>query len=193
MKSICVFCGSNLGARPAYRAEAIALGQLLASKGIRQIYGGGHVGLMGVIADAVLEAGGAVTGVIPHFLNQKEVGHKSLTELILVETMHERKQKMAELSDGFIAMPGGMGTMEEMCEILTWGQLGLHRKPFGLLNVEGYYDLLIRFFDSIVTERFMHEANRDLVLTHGQPVQLLKMMEAYQAPEVKQWLAPRFT
>lgn len=193
MKSICVFCGSNVGAKPAYRTEAIALGKLLAAKGIHLIYGGGHVGLMGVIADTVLEAGGRVTGVIPHFLNQKEVGHKSLTELILVESMHERKQKMADLSDGFIAMPGGMGTMEEMCEILTWGQLGLHRKPFGLLNVEGYYDLLIRFFDSIVTERFMHEANRNLVLTHAQPDHLLRLMENYEAPEVKQWLDRQFT
>lgn len=188
MKSICVFCGSNVGAHPAYVQGAKELGRLLAEKGITLVYGGGKVGLMGVIADATLEAGGQVIGVIPDFLLQKEVGHTGLTRMEVVETMHERKQKMADLSDGFIAMPGGMGTMEEMCEILTWAQLGLHQKPFGLLNAAGYYQPLIHFFDQMVKEQFLHQENRNMVLTDSNSAALLDQMEQYQPPNVEKWL-----
>jgi uncharacterized protein (TIGR00730 family) len=193
MKSICVFCGSNVGAQPAYRQAAVELGMLIAQKGIRLVYGGGNVGLMGVIASTVLEHGGQVTGVIPTFLNRKEVGNLGDTEHIEVETMHQRKQIMADRSDGFIAMPGGMGTMEEMFEVLTWGQLGLHAKPFGLLNVEGYYDQLVGFMDHMVKEQFLHHKNRSMVLEDSQPLQLLAKMENWQAPDVQKWIDRQFT
>lgn len=188
MKSICVFCGSNVGSEPAYTEQAIALGNLLADKKISLIYGAGNVGLMGVIADACLDKGGEVVGVIPNFLMAKEVGHTGLTELILTETMHERKQIMADRSEGFIAMPGGMGTMDELCEILTWAQLGLHSHPIGLLNVDGYYDSLLTFFDEMVEKKFLHQKNRDMVMSHSDPGELLKLMAAYQPPDVEKWI-----
>jgi uncharacterized protein (TIGR00730 family) len=193
MKSICVFCGSNAGARPEYSVAAVALGELLAAKGIRLVYGGGNVGLMGIIATTVMKQGGNVTGVIPTFLNRKEVGNVGDTEHIEVTTMHERKQIMADRSDGFIAMPGGMGTMEEMFEVLTWGQLGLHGKPFGLLNVAGYYDGLVGFLDHMVKERFLSEQNRNAVLVEDDPGRLLVKMANWKSPDVHKWLDRQFT
>jgi uncharacterized protein (TIGR00730 family) len=182
MKLICVFCGSRPGRNPAYAEAAKALGRAMAERGIGLVYGGGHVGLMGIIADAVLEAGGPVMGVIPEFLEARELAHANLTELIVVPSMHARKAKMAELSDGFIAMPGGFGTFEEFCEVLTWGQLGLHIKPHGLLNVAGYYDPLVRLFDQAVTEDFLSTQNRSMVLESSDPAQLLEMLLAWQQP-----------
>lgn len=188
MKSICVFCGSNAGSDPIFSDYATKLGVFLAEKEISLIYGAGNVGLMGVVADACLDAGGEVVGVIPNFLMAKEVGHSGLTELIQTETMHERKQIMADRSEGFIAMPGGMGTMDEVCEILTWGQLGLHTYPVGLLNVNGYYDSLLTFFDEMVAKKFLHQKNRDTIISHSEPAELIKMMDAYEPPNVEKWI-----
>lgn len=188
MKSICVFCGSNAGGARVYKDLAKELGYLLAENQQTLVYGGGNVGLMGIIADACLEKGGEVVGVIPGFLQDKEVGHDGLSEMIVVNTMHERKQRMADLSDGFVAMPGGFGTMDELCEILTWGQLGLHGNPIGLLNVNGYFDPLISMFDHMVAERFLNPQNRAMVLVDQQPRQLLQLMDAYQPPDVEKWL-----
>ncbi|MCL4126851.1 UNVERIFIED_CONTAM: hypothetical protein GTU68_050861 [Idotea baltica] len=188
MKSICVFCGSNPGNQSIFSEQAIALGQVLVKKNIKLIYGAGNVGLMGVIADAMLKENGEVVGVIPHFLMAKEVGHTGLSELIEVETMHQRKQIMADLSEGFIAMPGGFGTMDEVCEILTWAQLGLHAHPIGLLDVEGYYQPLIQLFDNMVAKGFLHPKNRELVLMHEDPEKLLELMDDFEAPDVEKWL-----
>ncbi len=188
MKSICVFCGSNTGSDPVFSEAAIKLGQSLAARKIRLVYGAGNVGLMGVIADACLEAGGEVLGVIPGFLKAKEVCHTDLTELVVTNTMHERKQIMADHSDGFIAMPGGFGTLDELCEILTWSQLGLHANPIGLLNVAGYFDHLIQMFDHMVSQRFLAQANRDLVLADVRPHDLLQKMTDFDPPEVEKWL-----
>ncbi|MEM6805497.1 MAG: TIGR00730 family Rossman fold protein [Bacteroidota bacterium] len=188
MKSICVFCGSNVGSDAAFTDSAVQLGKLLAEQDISLVYGAGNVGLMGVIADACMEANGKVIGVIPNFLMAKEVGHTGIDELILTETMHERKKIMADRSEGFIAMPGGMGTMDEVCEILTWAQLGLHSHPVGVLNVNGYYDSLLSFFDEMVEKKFLHQKNRDMVISHHDPAELLKLMEAYQPPNVEKWI-----
>lgn len=188
MKNICVFCGSNPGARPEYLAAARELGNLLADQSIGLVFGGGNVGMMGETADAALEGGGKVIGVIPDFLREKELAHKGATEMIVVETMHERKMKMAELSDGFIALPGGWGTMDELCEILTWAQLGLHGKPVALYNVAGYFDELIQFFDKIVEERFLSTSNRQLLLSSSDLGQLVGMMRDFRAPDRKSWL-----
>ena len=155
LRSVCVFCGSNPGRRPEYQAAAAALGRLLAGRGIRVVYGGAHVGTMGALADAVLAAGGEITGVIPAQLVAAEVAHPGLADLRVVGSMHERKATMASLADGFIALPGGIGTLEEFAEVVTWSQLGLHAKPTGLLNVLGYYDDLLRFLDHAVAERFL--------------------------------------
>lgn len=188
MKSICVFCGSHAGRLPAYTKAAEELGELLAARQIRLIYGGGNVGLMGVVARATLNAGGAVTGVIPHFLMRKEIEGLEVSELITVGSMHERKQRMADLSQGFIAMPGGMGTMDELCEILTWAQLGLHNHPIGLLNPEGYFDRLIAFFDHMEQEKFLSQANRTLLMAESDPQALLQKMETWVAPPAHRWL-----
>lgn len=188
MKRICVFCGSNPGAHPAYKEAAQEMGALLADRGITLVYGGGKVGLMGIVADAVLERGGNVIGVIPEFLALKEVAHDGLTELIQVKTMHQRKEKMADLSDAFIALPGGMGTLEELCEILTWAQLGLHTKPFGLMNTEQYYTSLIHFFDQMVAEKFLTRENREMVLCEGEAKALLDALDSYQPPQREKWL-----
>ena len=185
---ICVFCGSNSGIKPVYRDAALVLGKLLAARGIELVYGGGNVGLMGVLADAALESGGRVIGVIPESLMAKEVGHAGLTELRIVKSMHERKALMADLSDGFIAMPGGFGTFEEFCEIVTWSQLGIHAKPCGLLNVEGYYDPLLQLFDYAVREGFLREENRRLVLEDRDPQRLLEEMARFRAPAVGKWI-----
>ena len=188
-RRICVFCGSNLGISRVYKDAAVTLGRLLAARGIELVYGGGNIGLMGVLADAVLESGGRVIGVIPESLMAKEVGHAGLRELHIVKSMHERKALMADLSDGFIAMPGGFGTFEEFCEIVTWSQLGIHAKPCGLLNVEGYYDPLLRLFDHAVREGFLREENRRLVLEDHDPEQLLGKMAQFHARVVGKWIS----
>ncbi|TLS17728.1 MAG: TIGR00730 family Rossman fold protein [Betaproteobacteria bacterium] len=193
MKRICVFCGANAGNRPQYRSEAEKLGRLLAARGLELVYGGGNVGLMGIVADACLEAGGSVIGVIPEALMGKEVAgrhvdHRNLTRLEVVDSMHTRKARMAELADGFIAMPGGFGTFEEFCEVLTWGQLGFHVKPMGLLNVAGYYDTLLALFDHAVQEGFLRQQNRDMALADADPSRLLEAMAAFTPEPVSKWL-----
>ncbi len=188
MKRICVFCGSSPGSRPEYRAAAEELGAELVRRKIGLVYGGGNVGLMGVLADAVLAAGGEAVGVIPENLMALEVGHKGLTKLHVVRSMHERKALMADLSDGFIAMPGGFGTLEEFCEVVTWSQLGLHAKPCGILNVLGYYSPLLAMFDHAVEERFLKPENRALVLARDSVVELLRAMEEWRPVRVEKWL-----
>jgi len=193
MKSICVFCGSNAGLDPSYRAEAERVGRLLAARGIELIYGGGNIGLMGAVADACLTAGGTVVGVIPEALMGKEVEgrnveHRALTRLEVVDSMHTRKARMAELADGFIALPGGFGTFEEFCEILTWGQLGFHAKPIGLLNVNGFYDPLLALFEHAVREGFLRQQNRAMALAETDIGRLLDAMAAYRAEPVSKWL-----
>jgi len=191
--ALCVFCGSNSGADPAYAESARRLGHLLADRGITVVYGGGRVGLMGALADAALAAGGSVVGVIPEALRRREVAHESLTELHVVQTMHERKQLMADRSDGFIAMPGGFGTFEEFCEVLTWSQLGLHTKPCGLLNVKGYYAGLLALFDHAVADQLLQARNRAMVIAESEPEALLDAMGQYHAPAVEKWLTPETT
>ncbi|PWV99364.1 hypothetical protein DFQ01_11580 [Paenibacillus cellulosilyticus] len=193
MKSIAVFCGSSEGISPVYKEAAIQLGQALANNQITLIYGGANVGLMGAVADAVLEQGGSVIGILPHFLQSREIAHTGLTELIMVDSMHERKAKMAELADGFIAMPGGPGTMEEYFEIFTWGQLGLHEKPCGLLNVNHYFDPLLSMFDVMERERFMQPKYRSMVLTDDTPEGMLAKFASYSAPSVKTYLTEKRT
>lgn len=173
IKRICVFCGSNTGARSAYTDAARQLGKAIVSQGIGLVYGGGSIGLMGVIADAVLKEKGNVIGVIPHALSAKEFAHAGLTELRMVSSMHERKAMMAELSDAFIAMPGGFGTFDELFEILTWAQLGLHTKPIGLLNVEGYFDGLLTFINHVLDERFIQAKHHQMIITSHDPEKLL--------------------
>ncbi len=186
---ICVFCGSNSGTNPVYRNDAVALGQLLARRAIEIVYGAGNIGLMGVLADAALAAGGKVIGVIPESLMAKEVGHRGITELRIVKSMHERKAIMSDLSDGFIALPGGFGTFEEFCEVVTWSQLGIQSKPCGLLNVAGYYDPLLALFDRAVSEGFLREENRKLVLDDNNPERLLEAMARFRVPAVSKWIA----
>lgn len=188
MKRICVFCGSNSGFRAPYTAAARAIAAALVDRRIGLVYGGGNVGLMGVIADAVLEKGGEVIGVIPEALVNRELAHRAVNEMIIVNSMHERKAKMAALSDGFIAMPGGYGTFEEFCEIITWAQLGLHRKPCAILNVEGYYDPLLALFDHAVAEGFVHQSNRQLVIQDEDPRRLLDLLERYEPPPMEKWI-----
>ncbi|MEW6613255.1 MAG: TIGR00730 family Rossman fold protein [Pseudomonadota bacterium] len=188
MKRICVFCGSSTGFDPRHAQAARALGGTLAQRRLGLVYGGGHVGLMGILADAVLAADGEAVGVIPEVLMEREVGHHGLTELHVVGSMHERKARMAELSDGFIALPGGIGTLEEFFEVWTWAQLGLHRKPVGLLNVAGYFDYLIAFLDHTVAQGFLQDRHRALVLEDRDPAAMLDRFERYQAPAVAKWL-----
>lgn len=188
MKRVCVFCGSNKGGRAEYVAAAQAMGQALVKRNIGLVYGGGNVGLMGVIADAVLAEGGEVIGVIPQALVAREVAHKDLTEQRIVNSMHERKALMAELSDGFIAMPGGMGTFDEFCEILTWAQLGIHQKPCGVLNVENYFTPLLAMFDHAMNEGFLRDSHRALVLEADEPNALLNTLESYQPQYAEKWL-----
>jgi len=187
LNNICVFCGSSLGRRPAYKLAAQAMGKALAKRGIGLVYGGGNVGLMGVVADATLAAGGEVIGVIPEFLLTKEIAHPGLSKLHIVNSMHSRKALMAESSDAFIAMPGGYGTLDEFCEILTWSQLGLHQKPHGLLNVEGYYEPLLRLFDHAVSEEFIKPIHRSLVLEASDPESLLDLLANYPPQNVDKW------
>lgn len=188
MQSVCVFCGSNFGAREAYSQAAAALGTTIARRGLRLVYGGAKVGLMGVVADAALAAGGKVTGVMPTALVQREVAHAGLTELREVGSMHERKKLMADLSDGFVALPGGAGTLEELFEIWTWAQLGHHRKPVGVLNVAGFFDGLLRFLDHQAEERFMRAEHRGMLLAGTDPAELLDRFATYQAPAVDKWI-----
>jgi uncharacterized protein (TIGR00730 family) len=173
---LCIFCGSKTGDDPRFSQAAVETGTLLAERGIGVVYGGGRVGLMGILADAARAAGGEVIGVIPQSLAEREVAHSDLTQLHVVDTMHERKALMAELSVGFIALPGGFGTLEEFCEVITWSQLGIHTKPCGILNVGGYFDHLIGMFDYAVERGFISDANREIVLESTQPAQLIERM-----------------
>ena len=189
MKRICVFCGSSPGARPEYAQVARQLGHILAERNLGLVYGGGSVGMMGVVADAALQAGGEVIGVIPKKLFQKEgVAHAHLSKLHVVDSMHERKALMAELADAFIALPGGLGTIEEFFEVLTWAQLGIHWKPCGLLDVCHYYDKLLEFLDDAVAQRFVKAEHRSMVLVAETPEMLLQQFQSYQAPQVDKWI-----
>ncbi|AMM94540.1 MULTISPECIES: TIGR00730 family Rossman fold protein [Peribacillus] len=193
MKSLAVFCGSSIGASAIYVEEAKNLGAELAKRNITLVYGGSSVGIMGAVADSVLEAGGNVIGVMPDFLEKKEIAHKSLTELIVVESMHERKAKMAELADGFMALPGGPGTLEEFFEIFTWAQLGLHQKPCGLLNINHYYDPLVALFNHMSDEKFLHEKFRSMALVDVEPNGLLDQFNTYEPPTVKTFITEKQT
>jgi uncharacterized protein (TIGR00730 family) len=188
MKRICVFCGSSPGRSKSYAAAASALGRLLASRGIGLVYGGASVGLMGTLANAVLEAGGDVIGVIPQSLVKYEVAHRGLPDLRVVATMHERKAMMAELADGFIALPGGNGTLDEFFEVLTWAQLGEHSKPCGLLDIEGYYSHLLAFLDHAVDERFLRPEHRTMLIVESTPDAILDRLAAYRAPKIGKWI-----
>jgi len=191
MKRITVFCGSSIGGKEIFKNKAIALGKALVQRKIDLVYGGAKVGLMGVIADAVLQEGGKVIGVLPRFLQAKELGHEGLTELILVNSMHERKTKMNELCDGALALPGGFGTLEELFEMLTWGQLGLHKKPVAILNIAGFYDNLDLLTQTMVNNGFLKAVNREMLLIDGNIDTILDKMENYKAPDVVKWLAPK--
>ena len=180
MKRICVFCGSSAGSRPEYSRAAVELGEERVRSDIALVYGGGRVGLMGKIAQTVLKNGGEVTGVIPKALAEREVAYTNLTDLRVVNSMHERKALMAELSEGFIALPGGLGTIEELFEVLTWGQLGIHNKPCGLLNIEGYFNKLIEFVDHSVREKFIAEEHRNMILTDTSAAGILRQFKEYQ-------------
>jgi uncharacterized protein (TIGR00730 family) len=190
MRSLCIFCGSSPGLDPAYRDGAIAMGQAIARRGLTLVYGGGAVGLMGVVADAALQAGGAVHGVIPEALMRKEVGHAGLTRLDVVDSMHTRKARMAELSDGFVALPGGIGTFEEIFEIWTWGQLGIHEKPLGFLNVAGFYDGLAGFLDHATAQGFMRPGHRAMAAMATEPDALIDALAAWRPKEQAKWLSP---
>ncbi len=188
MKNITVFCGSSAGFDSVFTERARQLGAELALRGIGIVYGGARVGLMGQLADAALQAGGRVTGVLPRFLQAKEIAHEGLTELVLVDSMHERKTRMNELSDGVIALPGGFGTLEEFFEMLTWGQLGLHRKPVALLNINGFWDPLLTLANNMVSAGFLREANRTMILAEENITVLIDRMQAYQAPAGEKWI-----
>jgi hypothetical protein len=188
MRRICVFCGSSSGSLPAYRVAAELVGRYLAQRGIGVVYGGGKVGLMGILADAALAKGGEVIGVIPSHLMSREVGHNGLTKMHVVDSMHERKAMMADLAEGFIALPGGFGTFEEFCEVLTWSQLGLHKKPCGLLNIADYYSPLLEMFDRAVAEGFLKNENRGIVLADNDIAKLVVMMEEWVPIGVEKWL-----
>jgi hypothetical protein len=188
VKSLCVFCGSSSGARPDYAAAAGALGRVLAARGIGLVYGGAKVGLMGLLADACLAGGGRVTGVMPTSLVEKEVAHGGLTAFHEVASMHERKARMADLSDGFVALPGGAGTLEELFEVWTWGQLGYHGKPVAFLNVAGYYEPLLRFIDHAVDERFLRREHADMVIVETDPGRLIDACAAYAPKHAAKWI-----
>jgi uncharacterized protein (TIGR00730 family) len=188
MKRITVFCGSSNGTDEVYKSSAIELGKALAQQNIELVYGGAKVGLMGAVADGALAGGGKVIGVLPHFLSTKEIAHEQLTELIRVESMHERKTKMNELCDGVIALPGGFGTMEELFEMLTWAQLGLHQKPIALYNVNGFYDDLITMIQVMVSKGFLKEINQKMLLVSSDVNDLLAQMKTYIAPQVGKWI-----
>jgi hypothetical protein len=186
-KRLCVYAGSNPGDRPEYAAAAAELARLMAARGIGLVYGGGRVGLMGVLADTILAAGGEAIGVIPRALLDREVGHKGLTELRVVESMHERKALMAELADGFVAVPGGIGTLEELIEVYTWSQLGIHAKPIGVLDAAGFYAGLAALLDHMVAEGFLRAEHRAGLLSDPEPGPLVERMEAWRPPSVHKW------
>ena len=188
---LCVFCGSSPGRSPDYAAQARRLGAVLARRGIGLVYGGGNVGLMGIVADAVLADGGEVVGVIPRALVDRELAHARLTELVVVDTMHERKQRMHDLSDGFIAMPGGFGTLDELFEALTWAQLGMHQKPCGLYDVGGFWAPLRELVERQVAEEFVRPHHAMMLLHNDDPEALLDAFAAYRAPEVTKWIGRR--
>lgn len=188
LKSVCVFCGASPGARPIYHEAAAQLGRNLADRGLTLVYGGGAVGLMGVVADAALAAGGEVIGIIPQSLERAEIGHKGLPRLEVVDGMHARKARMAELADAFIALPGGLGTLEELFEIWTWGQLGYHAKPLGLLEVDGFYARLTDFLDHLVAERFVREQHRAILQISESPAELLQRMAAWEPSAAPKWV-----
>ncbi|NJN26801.1 MAG: TIGR00730 family Rossman fold protein [Cyclobacteriaceae bacterium] len=188
MESICVFCGSSMGFHPIYEKSAYELGKRLAEENIGLVYGGGSVGLMGVLANAVMEHGGQVTGIIPRFLYEKEVGHDGLSKLVIVNSMHERKQKMAELSQGFVAMPGGIGTLEELFEIFTWSQLSLIKKPVALYNVHGFYDDITRFLDKLVHEGFLKSETVSTLINSHNILELIEKLKAYNFHESTKWI-----
>jgi uncharacterized protein (TIGR00730 family) len=188
IRRICVFCGSNKGSNGEYAEAARQLGQLFAREGIGLVYGGGSVGLMGELADSVLASGGEAIGVIPHALWAREVGHRGLTDLRIVDTMHERKAMMADLADAFIALPGGLGTLEEIFEVWTWAQLGLHQKPLGFLDVNGFFSPLMQFIDRAVRERFVKDEYRAIAMLSGDAEALLRRFDAWQPPRVEKWI-----
>ncbi|WP_262028482.1 TIGR00730 family Rossman fold protein [Microvirga sp. Mcv34] len=185
---LCVFCGSSSGQDPVYMAAARSLGETLAAQGIELVYGGASVGLMGAVADAALEKGGHVIGVMPQALVDKEIAHRSLSDLRVVGSMHERKALMAELSDGFIALPGGLGTFEELFEVWTWAQLGYHRKPCALLNAGGFYDKLTDFLDDVVERGFVKPIHRAMLIVEDEPTALVAAIRAYEPPKVDKWI-----
>lgn len=187
-KSICVFCGSNAGRQELYRTAAQSVGTRLAQSGVQVVFGGGSCGLMGAVADAALEAGGRVVGVIPKGIERREVAHRGLSELHIVRSMHDRKAMMTELSDGFLALPGGLGTLEELFEVLSWAQLGIHEKPVALLNVGGYFDPLLAFLDSAMEEGFVRPEHHALLIHDDDADQLLAKMDAYEPTIAQKWL-----
>lgn len=188
MKKIAVYCGSSAGPNEIYKTQAAQLGRYLAEIGIHVIFGGGKIGMMGILADAALEAGGEVTGVIPGFLHVKEVAHSDLTELITVKTMHQRKALIEQMCDAAIALPGGFGTLDELFEMLTWGQLGLHDKPVGILNTNGFYDQILAAVDRMVEEGFLKDLNRDMLLVSEHIEELLERMQNFAPPRVRKWI-----
>lgn len=188
LRRICVYCGSREGNKPIYTEVALQLGRELAERKIELVYGGAAVGVMGAVANGVLEAGGKVTGVLPKMLTHKEVAHSFVTELIIVETMHQRKQIMYELSDAFIALPGGLGTFEELCEILTWQQLGTHQKPTGILNVAGYYDPMLKMFDMATSNDFLSDEHRNMIVTAESVQEIFNKFDAYVPPKLPFWM-----
>ncbi|CAB3781625.1 Putative cytokinin riboside 5'-monophosphate phosphoribohydrolase [Paraburkholderia caffeinitolerans] len=191
MKAVCVYCGSSMGARPVYHEAAQAFGRALVDANLALVYGGGKVGLMGVIADTVMAHGGRAIGVIPELLVDKEVGHNGLTELHVVPDMHQRKKMMADLSDAFVAMPGGAGTLEELFEVYTWAQLGYHHKPVGVLNIDHFYDPLIALLDHTVREGFMRQTYFDLLQIDSDPAALIGKLQQYHAPAKDKWADQR--
>lgn len=191
LKSICVYCGANFNGDETLKQAIADLAKTITAQNIGLVYGGGSVGVMGVIADEMLKLGGTVTGVIPQFLMDKEVGHKGITQMIITENMHQRKQKMADLSDGFVILPGGFGTLEEFFEVLTWLQLGLHAKPIGVLNVAGFYDPLFAQMDMMVKHRFLKQTNRDLVFNESEPNILIEKMQQFSATPDEVWFRDR--
>jgi uncharacterized protein (TIGR00730 family) len=193
MNRITVFCGSSFGSEKTYELQAYLVGATLAKRKIGLVYGGARVGLMGAVADGAVENGGEAIGVLPEFMKGKEIQHEKLTELIMVSTMHERKMKMNELSDGVIALPGGFGTLEEFFEMLTWGQLGLHQKPIALLNINGFYNELLSFLQTMVDKGFLKEVNQKMLIAGNSIDEVLEKMHSYQAPTVSKWITKETT
>ena len=191
MKAICIFCGANFNGDPLLKQAVELLADVMVSKDITLVYGGGNVGVMGLLADAVMDRGGKVIGIIPQFLMDKEVGHKGITELRIVENMHQRKQLMNDLCDGIIMLPGGFGTLEEFFEVLTWLQLGLHNHPVGILNINGFYDMLLKQMDVMVEQRYLKPANRKLVLASVDPIELVNLMENIDIKPDEVWFRDR--